>query len=178
MKIKGITLGEIRDAANEAGDFRLDNVRQVGNYTFFTLRMRTGTPAICGHRTVTRVKELACTRPMGHDGKHWHRGPDKKIVTEWTFGAPTEAMIYRKRGIGQMMGYRRGPRYGTAVCFHGFKVFMDKVFDRNPAAIIRTAKAAYLGREDFDRKWPAVGTQNVGSQFCPVYYNECCDCGN
>jgi hypothetical protein len=74
------------------------------------------------------------------------------------------------------MAWGKGPEYGIAVCFHGFRAFMRACFARNPNAIIRTAKAAYLGSEDFESKWPAVGSQNVGSQMCPIQYNEMCDC--
>jgi hypothetical protein len=41
----------------------------------------------------------------------------------------------------------------NAVCFHGFKEFMDEVFKIAPNATIVTTINRYEGREDFERKW-------------------------
>lgn len=174
MKIKGLSLEQIEQCAREAGAFKLCNMRSIGNYHFFVLRMASHTPRHCGNGSPHK-NGLMCTRPNGHEGKHWHRDDQRKIHDSWFAGDDNPAMRYRKRGIMNMM-YSHGPRYGVAVCFHGFKEFMDRVFDLNPQAIIRTAACAYLGKEDFETKWPGVGRKNVGSQMCPVSYAECCDC--
>lgn len=181
MKIKGLTLEQIKECATDAGHFRLDNVRQIGNYTFFVLRMASGTPSQCGASTKMTIGGMlpgvGCTRPLGHDGPHWYRhAPHSKIDLEWSSeSTPNLRMKYRRKGISNAM-WGRGPRYGTAVCFHGFEAFMRECFKINENAQIRTAKAAYLGLEDFERKYPAVGEANVGSQTCFVAYSECCDC--
>ena len=158
MKIKGLTLQQIEAAAREAGHFKLDNVRQIGNYTFFVLRMASNTPSASERKWMDRSDTVV----LGGTESSKYR-------------ALTGRMKFRKYGISYMM-HGRGPRYGAAVCFHGFRAFMRECFKRNPHAIIRTAKAAYLGSEDFEAKWPRVGAQNVGSQVCPVAYSECCDC--
>jgi hypothetical protein len=155
MKIKGLTLDQIKSAAIEAGYFKLDNVRVIGNYTFFVLRMAGPTPG----RKDTR---------KGHEG-------DERRAHGLTPEEYALQMRFRKRGYSNM-AWGRGPEYGVAVCFHGFRAFMRACFARNPNAIIRTCRAAYLGSEDFEAKWPAVGSQNVGSQMCPIAYSEACDC--
>ncbi len=158
MKIKGLTLAQIEACAKAAGHFKLDNVRQAGNYTFFVLRMASGTPSASERKWLDRAGTLTLNAEQ-----------DKK------YRVLAERMLYRKIGIGYMM-WGRGPHYGVAVCFHGFRAFMRECFNKNENAIIRTAKAAYLGKEDFEAKWPAVGATYVGSQMCPVQYQECCDC--
>lgn len=139
MKIKGLTEQQIRECAERAGAFRLDNVRHEGNYTLFVLRMKNCTP----------------TRKAAREDPHH---PD---------------MRYRRHKLG--IGWR-GARWTGAVCFHGFEAFMRECFKLNPNAILRSAQAAFLGLEDFDRKYQAVGMANVGSQMYPVQYREECDC--
>jgi hypothetical protein len=153
IKIPGKTAGEtmwiVEDCARAAGHFVLRNTRTEGRYALFVLRMANSTP---GQKD----------RRQGHEGdERRHHGlmPDVYAYQ----------MRYRKRGIGHMM-HGRGPEYGVAVCFHGFRAFMRDVYKRHPEAIIRTCRAAYLGSEDFEAKWPAVGRQNVGSQCAPVMY--------
>jgi len=176
MKIKGLTREQIEQCARNAGHFKLANVRQIGNYTFFVLRMASGTPRYCCNVPPDEIN-TACTRPLGHEGEHWHKSEDRVVTARWFDGKDHPAMRYRKKGISRMMwADSRGPRYGTAVCFHGFEAFMRECFEVNPEAQIRTKKAAYLGLEDFRRKYPAVGETNVGSQACFVAYSECCDC--
>ena len=79
------------------------------------------------------------------------------------------AMQFRKRGHDLK-------RWTGAVCFHGYKEYMDRIFFWHPEAIIRTKAAAYKGIEDYKAKWVGVGMQNVGSRVFPVQYRECCDC--
>lgn len=78
-------------------------------------------------------------------------------------------MMYRKRNW-------TNERWTGAVCFHGHKIFMQRLFYWYPDAIVRTAKAAYLGRADFNDKWPRVADANVGSQMMPASYADCCEC--
>lgn len=158
MKIKGLTMDQITSAAQEAGHFKLDNVRTIGNYHFFVLRMASGTPGYIGkdgERKFTKAEQIEADA-------------GRAASLAWR-------MRYRLRGRGRMM-HGKGPEFGTAVCFHGFRAFMRACFARNPNAIIRTARASYLGSEDFEAKWPGVGSQNIGSQFCPIAYAEACDC--
>lgn len=79
------------------------------------------------------------------------------------------AMRYRKLGSDMK-------RWTGAVCFHGHKEFMDRVFERFPDAIIRTKLAAYLGREDFEAKWSATGMDRHGPAYMGMQYREFCNC--
>ena len=78
------------------------------------------------------------------------------------------ALHYRKHGYSK--------DYTLAVCFHGHKEFMDRIFEINPNAVIRTCKAAYLGVNDFANKFESVGNTNAGSILYPMRYRDMCDC--
>jgi hypothetical protein len=133
MKIKGVSEQAINNAAQSLG-FRLDNVRQKGNYTLFVLRMATRTPS-------PKERREFPNHPFLRYRKHGH-------CREYTF----------------------------AVCFHGHKEFMDKIFEINPCAVIRTCKAVYLGQTDFANKYDNVGHSNAGSMMNPIQYMDMCDC--
>jgi hypothetical protein len=79
------------------------------------------------------------------------------------------AMRYRKLGSDMK-------RWTGAVCFHGHKAFMDRIFERFPDAVIRTKLAAYLGREDFDKKWVSSGMIPEGPRYMGMQYREFCNC--
>ncbi len=95
----------------------------------------------------------------------------------WRRASP-EALRYRKRSYhATVYGKGDGAFGGSgAVCFHGHRKFMRRLFEVNPEAVVRTKLAAYLGTEDFEEKWPAVGQRNVGSVAYPISYDESCDC--
>ena len=78
------------------------------------------------------------------------------------------ALHYRKHGYSK--------NWTFAVCFHGHKEFMDRIFEINPNAIIRTCKAAYLGMNDFANKFESVGDLNAGSMLNPIRYRDMCNC--
>jgi hypothetical protein len=63
-----------------------------------------------------------------------------------------------------------------AVCWHGYRDFMQAVFDRFPAARIQTSFADYRGAEDFADKYPATAYKNIGSLMYPVYVSDACEC--
>ncbi len=90
--------------------------------------------------------------------------------------APQAALRYRKRGYSSHM--RGSGAFGGngAVCFHGHKEFMERIFKFNPDAVIRTKMAAYLGLDSFNEQFPGVGAKNVGSMMYPLRYEDACDC--
>jgi hypothetical protein len=63
-----------------------------------------------------------------------------------------------------------------AVCWHGHRDFMAKVFARFPNARISTAFADYRGIADFDGKYIDTAHKNVGSMMYPVSAWSVCDC--
>lgn len=70
--------------------------------------------------------------------------------------------------------YRARGRYGRrawAVCWHGHKAFMDKLFALNPSAIIVSTAARYEGREDYERQLATRGM--VGAAFESTSNCEC-----
>lgn len=181
MKIKGITREQIEMCAKRAYvDFELRNVRSEGRYTLFVLRMATGLDPECGNK-IDGVGGHRCTRPRGHEGKHWKRTNPRVIAAKWeqNEGTPNDgpgSPKYRKRGHGHT-AWGTGPEYAQgAVCFHGHWRFMAEVFKVNHEAIIRTAKSSYLGWEDFKVKARRVEDSNVGSVAVPISYGDACDC--
>jgi hypothetical protein len=63
-----------------------------------------------------------------------------------------------------------------AVCWHGHRDFMAKVFARYPDARIQTAIADYRGIADFDGKYIDTAHKNVGSIMYPVSAWSVCEC--
>lgn len=174
MKIKGVEEAVLRKIADEMG-FRMDNVRRTGNYVLFVLRMNSPAPTRCGNMSA-HANGLVCTRPRDHEGKHWHRDDQRKIHATWTLGEDDPNVRYRKKGYGRM-AFGTGAKYGNgAVCYHGHRDFMRKVFEHNRDAVIGTKMAAYRGEEDFEAKHQVIAYRNMGSQMYPISYGEACDC--
>lgn len=152
MKIKGLDEAAIRQCAERAGHFKLDNVRTIGNYTFFVLRMASSTPSQAERR--------------------WMDKSDTVIL------GGTESSKYR--ALAARMQYRKlgsdMKRWTGAVCFHGHKRFMDEIFKRNPDAVIVTMLARYAGRADFEAKWSGVGMGQHGPAYQGTQYREACNC--
>jgi len=76
--------------------------------------------------------------------------------------------------------YRRTGTRGRricAVCYHGHFAVMQRILDVNPDAVIRSAVATYLGKDDFEAKAPSVGERNVGSMMEPRMFIDSCNCG-
>jgi hypothetical protein len=156
MKIKGLTQQQIEACARRAGDFRLDNVRKIGNFVACVLRMATLTPTKAERNWLDRHDTL-------------------------TLGAEADA---KYRSIAGRLKYRKKgsdlERWTGAVCFHGHKAFMDEIFKENSEAVIVTAVARYVGWQDYERKWVLAGMgRNVattGPAYQGLQYREMCDC--
>jgi hypothetical protein len=81
---------------------------------------------------------------------------------------------------------RRGhARYGeraehlprvAAVCWHGYRDWMRRIFDLDPAARMKTAAADYRRRSGFEELFEATGDRNIGSMMQPLDYRNACDC--
>ncbi len=97
----------------------------------------------------------------------------------WT---PSEDMDNRKRGRGKPI-----PKYArlnhkltrrvAAVCWHGHRDFMLKLFDLLPTLTLRTGLTTYKGKEDFENKFPSTGEKYIGTTYEPCYYSDACFCG-
>ncbi len=67
-------------------------------------------------------------------------------------------------------------RRSVAACWHAHRDVMAVIFDRNPAARVKSAFADYRGKEAFEDLFPNTGDHNVGSMMRPVMIEDCCDC--
>lgn len=97
------------------------------------------------------------------------------------------AVLYNVRPAGKFLAFvirpergPRGERYRArghsgrrvwAVCWHGHKVFMDKLFTMNPHVLIVSTAARYEGLEDYERKLATGGM--VGAAFKATSRCEC-----
>lgn len=64
----------------------------------------------------------------------------------------------------------------NAVCWHGHRDFMYRLFDKFPCATLKTSIATYRGLDDFTAKFNETGWKNVGPMIAPVFYREACKC--
>lgn len=69
-------------------------------------------------------------------------------------------------------GFGGRPRRCWAVDWHGHYAFMERVFDRDPGATIKSAIATYAGREQFYAIAPLTGARNIGSMMQPLAYED------
>ena len=69
----------------------------------------------------------------------------------------------------------RGRRV-NAVCWHGHRDFMYKLFDKFPHATLKTMLATYRGLDDFTKKFEDTGWTNDGPMIAPVFRREACKC--
>jgi hypothetical protein len=64
----------------------------------------------------------------------------------------------------------------NAVCWHGHRDFMFRLFDARPEAVLSSGIIRYRGREDFLAKFESTGDRNIGSIASPMAYREACTC--
>lgn len=72
--------------------------------------------------------------------------------------------------------FRGAHRRKWAVCWHGHREFMRRVFEINPAAEIKSCVARYRGREEFEQTHGATGDLNAGNRVYYVAARDMCDC--
>lgn len=64
-----------------------------------------------------------------------------------------------------------------AVCWHGFRDFFRACFRHRPDARFYTAMDKWLGSADFEARFRASGSRNIGCAMEPVAAAEACRCG-
>lgn len=64
----------------------------------------------------------------------------------------------------------------AAVCWHGFRDYFRACFAQAPDAEFKTALDHWRGSEDFERRFPASGDRNIGSQVQPLLIVDACRC--
>ena len=86
---------------------------------------------------------------------------------------------YHRRGQARLDYYTMEhigvPKRMPCVCWHGCRDFFRAVFTQYPTATIRTGKATYKGRDNFEATYQDTDV-NIGSQIFPMQFSEACDC--
>jgi hypothetical protein len=102
--------------------------------------------------------------------------PENRPGTSWRFTLRTTSRHYGRRGFSRRRSDGERRRVGGAVCWHGHRDFMRRLFDLAPDAVIISSFIRYDGAADFERKHLSTYDRNVGSQIDPVCYGDLCDC--
>ena len=64
----------------------------------------------------------------------------------------------------------------AALCWHGHRDVMRRIFEREPGALLVTMLERYDGRADFLDTYPATGGINCGSIAVPLAMRDSCEC--
>lgn len=85
---------------------------------------------------------------------------------------------YRENYRRTSASYFNPERKVNAVCWHGHRKFMHKVFNRNMDARIQTAIADYKGYADFAENYRETGRKKIGAPIAGGYPRMCdaCNC--
>lgn len=88
----------------------------------------------------------------------------------------------RGRAINGVLRVKNSRAYGArmsasgrrtcAASWEAHRDFMRALFAANPAGRITSALADYKGAEDFERKFVATYSHQVGSQVCPAAFGD------
>lgn len=65
----------------------------------------------------------------------------------------------------------------NAVCWHGHRDFLARLFTILPDLTVRTARATYRGLDNFHQTFPLTDI-NIGSNFQPLLYSDACNCSS
>jgi len=131
-------------------------------------------------RKVTEAQLEASAKRVGlrlYDLRPVGRGFRFRLHT--TGGVKVNGRVPRYGRVSAHMVNKNGKprRIPGAVCWHGHRDFLAVLFYAAPQAKVVTAFVTYNGRDDFFQKYPQTEYRNIGSQFRPVAYSECCECG-
>ena len=85
---------------------------------------------------------------------------------------PLNERPYRRLSTSWMNPERRV----FAVCWHGYRDFLVRLFEEFPEAQVRTAFANYKGLDSFIELYPDTAWRNVGAPIYPLYAAEVCEC--
>ena len=64
----------------------------------------------------------------------------------------------------------------NAICWHGYRDFINELYTINENLRIVSAQATYLNKEDFLNKYPDTAYNNIGSIIKPMNYADACLC--
>ena len=97
----------------------------------------------------------------------------RRTATNVTFRVEKGTDPYHRRGFSG--------RRGVSLCWHGHRDLFRGLFaaydpDDVGAIEIRTCKARYTSKSQFEQAFIPTGFENIGSQYQPMQYREACDC--
>lgn len=105
--------------------------------------------------------------------------PDGRGI-RFTLGLKSELFYRRGRSIIERPPYTRTNRNHTrtvsAVCWHGHRDFMRRVYIFAPDTIFVTGIARWEDAAHFELNFEASGDRNIGSQVEPCAYRDACYC--
>jgi len=78
--------------------------------------------------------------------------------------------------LGQSITSKGNRRKLVALCWHGYREVMQRIYKVNPDTIISTAQITYHDKRDFDRNYHETGYKNIGSMIEPFNYIDACEC--
>jgi hypothetical protein len=93
-------------------------------------------------------------------------------------GKSCQGRLYVANSRGPGARTASSGRHGPYACWHAYRDVLQALFDAYPDARVRTSLANYIGRDGFERDYPATGWRNVGSQMEPRCMPDLCDCGH
>ena len=107
-----------------------------------------------------------------------------RVGRAYSFGLRPDKSTKDENGKGTGYRYQRlsaswynDQRKVYAVCWHGHRDFMRRLFQHDPEARIKTHVADYKGQENFEATYVDTGYQNVGAPIYPRYRADVCTCG-
>jgi len=68
------------------------------------------------------------------------------------------------------------PRKVNAICWHGFRDFLNELYLAYPLLRVVTSQTTYTNRTNFISTFKATGYNNIGSQIQPLEYHNACLC--
>jgi hypothetical protein len=105
--------------------------------------------------------------------------PVNRQRTSWRFRTKVKHLDrpgHRIHLHSYVLGAVEKPRRSRHLCGHGHAHLYVAIFERSPAATIRTALATYKGSAHFLSTFDEVMERNVGSRYYPIRFADSCSC--
>lgn len=120
----------------------------------------------------------------------WDGNVQLKSLTDKSNSRGGRASYALRAADSHMSGARRSHsgRATIASCWHVHRDVLRELFKINPNARVvsglsertpdgKRKRTVYNGSDGFERDFPGTAWINVGSDWCPAYIGQLCDCG-
>lgn len=119
----------------------------------------------------------------------WDGNVELKSLTDFSNGKGPRASYVLRAVSSRKSGARcsGSGRRTVASCWHVHRDVLREVFKVNPDARVvsglgkivdgKFKRTTYNGSDGFERDFPGTAWINVGSDWCPAYIGQLCDCG-